>query len=388
MIIQKGKRNTAVIFADKIDKQTKTQISMILREGAYADSKICFMPDVHAGRYVPVGTTLTIKNRLSPLLLGSDIGCGIEVTRISPCDVDLKKLDAVVHAQIPCGAKIHAEPKLRYSLEQLHCIEAVDVSRAMCSLGTLGGGNHFVELDRRKDGTMLLVVHSGSRQLGSDVLQYYRKAAFRVQCKKERKKQVSGRDDAERGGYVKSTYISRTFVSQTDALLEKDLLLHYLDDVRIVTEYAACNRRLISETICEAMGFDVLETFSCVHNYIDTEHMILRKGAISARQGERVVIPLNMRDGVILGVGKGNPKWNFSAPHGAGRACNRLDAKHAYTVEAFQKEMQGIYTTTANEGSLDECPMAYKQPARIIPFISESVEITEIAKPIYNFKAC
>ena len=388
MIIQKGKRNTAVIFADKIDQQTKTQIASILREGAYADCKIRFMPDVHAGRHVPVGTVMSVNKQLSPSMLGSDIGCGIEVTRISACDIDFQKLDAFVHAQIPCGAKIHDEPKTRYDLSGLHCMAAVDVSRAMRSLGTLGGGNHFIEIDRCKDGTLLLVVHSGSRQLGSDVLHYYQKAAFRARCKKERRKCFSEQDSADHRGFVKAQYFSDRHVGQTEALMERELLTQYIDDVKIVNSYAACNRAAISDLICSAMGFEVLERFSCVHNYIDTEHMILRKGAISARQGERVVIPLNMRDGVILGVGIGNPDWNFSAPHGAGRACNRQDAKYAYTVEQFQREMEGIFTTTTAEGSLDECPMAYKHPERILPFLTETVEITEIAKPIYNFKAC
>lgn len=311
MIIQKGKRNTAVIFADKIDKQTKTQIASILREGAYADCKVRFMPDVHAGRHVPVGTVMSVDKQLSPSMLGSDIGCGIEVTRISTGDVNFQKLDAVVRAQIPCGAKIHCQAKTTYDLSRLRCIAAVDASRAMRSLGTLGSGNHFIEIDKCKDGTLLLVVHSGSRQLGNDVLQYYQKAAYRAWCKKERRKRFSEQDLTDRRGFVKAQHASNRYIGQTEALMEKELLAQFLDDVKLVTEYAACNRTVISDLICTAMRFDILERFSCIHNYIDTEHMILRKGAISARQGERVVIPLNMRDGVILGVGIGKSRLDL-----------------------------------------------------------------------------
>ncbi len=388
MIIQKGKRNTAVIYTDKIDKQTKTQIASILRESAYADSKIRFMPDVHAGRHVPVGTTMTLCGRISPTLLGSDIGCGIDVTVIRECDVDFRKLDAFVHAHIPCGAKIHDRPITEYTLDQLYCRAHVGASRALCSIGTLGGGNHFIELDRCRDGTLLLVVHSGSRQLGSDVMQHYQKAAFRAYCKKERKKIRREQAENEYGAYMQLSREKSKQITHSDALLDGELLARYLQDVETVTAFAQFNRKTIANAICEAMHFDVSERFSCIHNYIDTEHAILRKGAISARQGERVVIPLNMRDGLIIGTGKGDPEWNFSAPHGAGRVCTRQESRYTFSVEMFQKEMEGIYTTTANQGTIDECPMAYKPPERIISFLAETIDIIEIAKPIYNFKAC
>jgi len=387
MIEQKGKRNSAIIFADKIDKPTKTQIAAILRESAYADQKIRFMPDVHAGKYVPVGMTMTLGNQLSPTMLGADIGCGMDVSVISACDVDFQKLDTLVRAQIPCGAKIHQKPVKSYGFENLLCKARIDVQRACCSLGTLGGGNHFIELDRCADGKILLVIHTGSRQLGSDVMQVYQKIAVRETYKRERKK-ICHEERDSCGVYREKQREKSVKVHAESALLKGDCFLDYLHDVSILTDFADCNRRTIAETICDAMHFEVLEHFSCVHNYIDTEHGILRKGAISARMGERVVIPLNMRDGVILGVGRGNNDWNFSAPHGAGRVCNRQDAKYVFSVEEFQKEMLGIYTTTANAGSLDECPLAYKAPERIIPFLTETVEISEIAKPIYNYKAC
>ncbi|MBO5967691.1 MAG: RtcB family protein [Clostridia bacterium] len=392
MIELKGKRNSALIFADKIDKQTKTQISSLLREEAYADSKIRIMPDTHSGRNVAVGTTMTISGRVSPALVGVDIGCGMEAVLLGERNIDLERLDEVIHKLIPCGAKIHDTPKAEFDLGELYCKERVDKTRAMRSLGTLGGGNHFIEIDRLESGELMLVIHSGSRQLGSDVALYYIDQAYRYQCKKERKKTkrsyYESRDDEYFRASKREIKNDQPKVKREEAILEGELFEQYLHDLGIVTAFADINRRTMSGLICEAMEFTVRDRFSCIHNYIDTERMILRKGAISARMGERVIIPLNMRDGALLGTGLGNPDWNFSAPHGAGRACNRTEAKYAFTVEEFQNEMTGIYTTTAQIGSLDECPMAYKAPERILEFLGDSVSVDEIIKPIYNFKSC
>lgn len=392
MIELKGKRNSALIFADKIDKQTKTQISSLLREEAYADSKIRIMPDTHSGRNVAVGTTMTLTGRVSPALVGVDIGCGMEAVVLGERDVDLEKLDEVIHRLIPCGAKIHDTPKAYFDLDGLHCKERVDKPRAMRSLGTLGGGNHFIEVDRRVSGELMLVIHSGSRQLGSNVALYYIDQAYRYQCKKERKKTkhsyYESRDDEYFRASRRESKSEKPKVKREEAILEGELFEKYVHDLGIVTAFADLNRKTMASLICEAAGLTVKDRFSCIHNYIDTERMILRKGAISARMGERVIIPLNMRDGALLGTGLGNPEWNFSAPHGAGRACNRTEAKYAFTVEEFQKEMSGIYTTTAQLGSLDECPMAYKSPERILEFLGDSVSVDEIIKPIYNFKSC
>ena len=392
MIELKGKRNSALIFADKIDKQTKTQISSLLREEAYADSKIRIMPDTHSGRNVAVGTTMTISGRVSPALVGVDIGCGMEAVLLGERNIDLERLDEVIHKLIPCGAKIHDTPKADFDLGELYCKKRVDQTRAMRSLGTLGGGNHFIEIDRLESGELMLVIHSGSRQLGSDVALYYIDQAYRYQCKKERKKTkrsyYESRDDEYFRASKREIKNDQPKVKREEAILEGELFEQYLHDLSIVTAFADLNRRTMSGLICEAMELTVRDRFSCIHNYIDTERMILRKGAISARMGERVIIPLNMRDGALLGTGLGNPDWNFSAPHGAGRACNCTEAKYAFTVEDFQKEMTGIYTTTAQIGSLDECPMAYKAPERILEFLGDSVSVDEIIKPIYNFKSC
>ena len=390
MIKLQGKRNSAIVFADKIDKSTKTQISELLREEAYADSKIRIMPDTHSGKNVAVGTTMTVKNRIAPSLVGVDIGCGMEVVFLKEKELDLEKLDGAIHALVPAGSKIHDFPVTSFDFDTLHCKNNVDSERALKSIGTLGGGNHFIEVDRTEAGELVLVIHSGSRQLGSDVASYYQDQAYRYQCKKQRKRvRQSYYDDVDAEGFVSNKSSgSSVQVKRETAVLEGALLKQYLHDLDIVVSFADLNRQTIAKLICDRMGLTVTDRFSCIHNYIDTEYMILRKGAISARLGERVIIPLNMRDGALLGVGKGNPEWNFSAPHGAGRACSRTDAKYAFTVEEFKREMEGIYTTTATEGSIDECPMAYKAPSRIFEFIGDTVSDYEIIKPIYNFKSC
>ena len=348
------------------------------------------MPDTHSGKNVAVGTTMTFKSRIAPSLVGVDIGCGMEVVFFKEKELDPEKLDRVIRSYIPSGSNIHDFPVTSFDLDALHCKDNVNSERALRSLGTLGGGNHFIEVDRTDGGELVLVIHSGSRQLGSDVASYYRDQAYRYQCKKQRKRvRYNYYDDGDSGGLIRGRLFENSVSVKRDAaVLEGDLLREYLHDLDVVVAYADRNRQTMARLICEHMGLTVTDRFSCIHNYIDIEYMILRKGAISARLGERVIIPLNMRDGALLGVGKGNPEWNFSAPHGAGRACSRTEAKFAFTVEEFKKEMEGIYTTTATEGSIDECPMAYKSPSRIFEFIGEAVSDYEIIKPIYNFKSC
>lgn len=391
MIEIRGKRNSAIIYAEKIDNATKTQIASLLREEAYSDSKIRIMPDTHSGKTVAVGTTMTLTRRVNPALVGVDIGCGMEAVALKETEVDLKQLDEIIHSYIPSGAKVHASPVGDFDLSNLFCKDHVDINRALCSLGTLGGGNHFIELDISENGELLLVIHSGSRQLGSDVAKYYQEQAYRYQCKKLHKRAKQSRRNYDDGYSCKADKRERkneVKIKYEEAVLEGELFEQYLQDITIVTAFADYNRRTIAEIICQKAGYHVKDRFSCVHNYIDTQHMILRKGAISARLHERVIIPLNMRDGAIIGSGRGNPEWNYSAPHGAGRACNRTEAKFAFTVEEFQRQMKGIYTTTAEIGSLDECPMAYKPPAAILSQITDTVDIEQIVKPIYNFKSC
>jgi len=391
MIEIKGKRNSAKVYADKIDKETKTQLAALLREEAFSEEKIRVMPDTHSGKGCVVGLTMTLSGRFIPAMMGVDIGCGMEVVMLEESEADLHRLDALIHTAIPCGSGVHDRPAADMDLSGLRCLSEVDVQRAKRSLGTLGGGNHFIELDRDSSGRLILVIHSGSRQLGSDAAAYWQKQAYKYQCKKARRAapRTNRRTDEQEGGFIPMKGgQSVPKVKMESALLEGELFADYLADLAIIRDFARCNRRTMAEIICSGMGWRIADRFSCVHNAIEEERMLFRKGAISARQGERLIIPLNMRDGAILGIGKGNPDWNFSAPHGAGRVCSRTDARNAYTVEEYQREMDGIYTTTALAGSLDECPMAYKAPERILEQIGEAVEVTEIIRPVYNFKAC
>jgi RNA-splicing ligase RtcB len=391
MIKIQGKHNTAVVFADKLDSESKTRIAALLREEAYAKAKIRIMPDVHAGKHGVVGTTMTLQSKVSPMLIGVDIGCGIEVVKLREQTVDLPRFDETVKALIPCDHRIHEKPVSDFpALDRLRCREAVDAERALRSLGTLGGGNHFLELDRDEAGDLYLILHTGSRQLGSDVANAYRDRAYREQCQKARRQQRSAtralRDEDYGMKAIRREAQRKLPVTPDTTLLEGAAFTDYLHDIAIVTAFADHNRRTMATRLLEAMGLTATERFATIHNTID-DKLILRKGAVSAKAGERLIVPLNMRDGALLCVGLGNSDWNFSSPHGAGRACSRGDAKRAYSVEQFQREMAGIYTTTATAGSLEECPMAYKAPERLLSFISETVSVMSWLRPIYNFKA-
>lgn len=415
MIEIQTKNNTVKVFTDTLDKQTKQQIAATARDPAYADSRIRVMPDTHAGRGCVIGMTMTLTGRVSPSLVGVDIGCGMEAVKLAEREIDLPRMDEYIHRHIPVGKARHDTPQVtELPLHTLRCVATLDMPRILMGLGTLGGGNHFIELDKGSDGSLWLIIHSGSRALGSAVASRYRNEAYKYHLKKARKaRRVGTRDSLDKEtdrfdlgrfgidayGDAAHTAYTSTKATRRDtrdklpvkwetATCEGALYEDYLHDMAITVAFAEENRRRIARSICEGLGLTPIERFACVHNYID-ESRILRKGAISARCGERVLIPLNMRDGAILGRGLGNPDWNFSAPHGAGRVCSRTDAKHAYDVEAYQAIMReaGVYTTTANKDTLDECPMAYKSPDRILPYLSECVEITDRLTPLYNFKA-
>lgn len=415
MIEIQTKKNTVKVFTDTLDKPTKQQIAATARDPAYADSKIRVMPDTHAGRGCVIGMTMTLTGRVSPSLVGVDIGCGMEAVKLAETTVDLARLDEYVHECIPAGKARHDSPQAAdLPLHTLKCARYLDMPRILTGLGTLGGGNHFIELDKGADGGLWLIIHSGSRALGAAVANHYRDEAYKYHLKKARRaRRVDTRDSLDReteqydlgrfgiDAYGDTTHAAHTATRATrrdtrdklpvkweTATCEGALYEDYLHDMALTIAFAEENRRRIAESICNGVGLTVLDRFSCVHNYID-DTRILRKGAISARRGERVLIPLNMREGAILGVGLGNPDWNFSAPHGAGRACSRTDAKHAYDLDAYQSVMReaGIYTTTAVKETLDECPMAYKSPERILPYLTECVEITDRLTPLYNFKA-
>ena len=399
MIEITGKHNSAIVYADKIDPETKTQIATLLRQPVVADSKIRIMPDTHTSRNCVVGLTMTIvRKKVIPSLIGADIGCGIRVAKIAESSVDLPMLDRFIHENIPGASNVRKELHHLASainLSKLNCSDSINSDRAYHSLGSLGGGNHFIELDRGQDGTVYLVIHSGSRQLGSDVSTFYKEKAYKDLVKKVKKtiRVHYSETDADMD-YSLHNYQAanreksiKTPVKIDYAYAENRIFDEYLKDLAIVQDFAKLNRQTIEEVILNGMGLHRIDGFDTVHNYIDTESMILRKGAVSARIGERLIVPLNMRDGALICTGLGNAEWNLSAPHGAGRACSRTDARHAYTVELFAEQMQGIYSTTVSTDTLDECPMAYKAVDRIIPLLAHTATIVEVIKPIYNFKA-
>lgn len=360
----RGKYNTAKIFTDTADQDSITQVISLLNQPFAAGSRIRMMPDIHAGKGCTIGTTMTITDKVVPNLVGVDIGCGMETAILKERHIELQKLDKVIREHVPAGfAK--RDKKHRFwqntNLEKLRCLKHINLSVAEASLGTLGGGNHFIEADKDAEGNIYLVVHSGSRHLGLETANYYQKLAWETMDEQKIPKDL--------------------------AYLSGSLLDDYIHDMRIVQEFALWNRKAILDEIIKGMRLHIVEAFSTIHNYIDTEHMILRKGSVSAQQGEKLIIPINMRDGCLICVGKGNPDWNYSAPHGAGRLMSRSEAKESFTVSEFKKQMQGIYATSVGQGTLDECPMAYKTMDEIVQHIDATAEIISIIKPVYNFKA-
>ncbi len=366
MIEIEGTYSTAKIYTDTLASSAAGQIRTMCDQPFTAGSKIRIMPDVHAGKGCTIGTTMTIGDKVVPSLVGVDIGCGMETVKLKAKRLELPKLDNFIRQNIPCGRdireKVHCSHE-RIDLGELRCIHKLDMRRAKESLGTLGGGNHFIEVDKDSD-DLYLVIHSGSRNLGLKVAEYYQKKAYEA---------VGGR--------------KQTDIPYELAYLSEQDLEDYLHDMAIMQRFAGLNRQIIKEVILDGMKWKDEGSFSTIHNYIDIEAGILRKGAVSAKQGETLLIPMNMRDGSLICIGLGNADWNYSAPHGAGRQMSRSEAESSFTVSAFKKEMHGIYTSSVNRDTLDECPMVYKPMEEIIKNISETVKIDRIIKPIYNFKA-
>lgn len=353
------------------------------------------MPDVHAGVGCTVGLTMTITDKVVPNFVGVDIGCGMEIVRLKEKRMELQKLDKLIYEKIPSGFHIR-EKAHKYAnelaLEELHCGKYVMLDKAERSLGTLGGGNHFIEIDQDEEGNLYLVVHSGSRYLGLEVAEYYQEEGFRElnspsKEELERLEQEAGRKKELKKNIRALKRERKTDIPKSLAYVSGELFSKYIHDMRIVQAYALLNRQAMINEIVKGMKLHVVDQFTTVHNYIDTDDMIVRKGAVSAKKGERLLIPINMRDGSLLCVGKGNEDWNQSAPHGAGRLMSRSDAKQSFTVSEFKKQMSGIYTTSVNSGTLDECPMAYKGMKDIVDNIGDTADIQTVIKPIYNFKA-
>ena len=400
MLEIKGKVNTAICYATVIEEEAIEQIRRMCDYEFTEGSKVRIMPDVHAGKGCTIGTTMTVVDKAVPNIVGVDIGCGMYTVKLGNVELDFEKLDEACH-YVPSGMRVWEGRKERFDLEKLRCFRALkDSKRLERSLGTLGGGNHFIEVDQAQDGTKYLVIHTGSRNLGKQVAEIYQQLAVDLHRGME--------DYFEQREEIIRTYKEQGRRSEIQAALKE--LLHqkevkeasmpedlcylygkyfedYLADVEICQQFAKRNRELIAEVILGRCGLIAVDAFHTIHNYIDTDEMILRKGAIAAHKGEKVLIPINMRDGSVLAVGKGNPEWNYSAPHGAGRVMSRAGARKSLSLEEYKKAMEGIYTTSVNEDTLDEAPMAYKSLSDIIDVIEDSVEVIEVLKPIYNFKA-
>ncbi len=398
MLEIKGKVNTAICYASVIEEEAIEQIRRMCDYEFTAGSRIRIMPDVHAGKGCTIGTTMTITDKAVPNIVGVDIGCGMYTVDLGKTDIDYKKLDEAAHF-IPSGMNVWEGRQEHFDLEQLRCYRDLkDAKRLERSLGTLGGGNHFIEIDESAYGVKYLVIHSGSRNLGKQVAELYQKLA--VELSKGKEEYFKKRDEIIRTykeqGRKKEIQAALKQIKweRKESMIPEDLcflygpyLEDYLHDVEVCQRFARRNREKMAEILLERTGIAAGEAFHTIHNYIDTEEMILRKGAIAAHAGEKVLIPINMRDGSVLAVGKGNAEWNYSAPHGAGRIMSRKAAKDKLSLEEYRETMKGIYTTSVNEATLDEAPMAYKSLDDIIDVIRDSVDIIDVMKPVYNFKA-
>lgn len=393
-----GKYNTAKVFTNVIENEAVDQIKTLCNQEFITGSKIRIMPDVHSGAGCTIGTTMTITDKVIPNLVGVDIGCGMETVMITDKEIDLEKLDKLIYEKIPSGHNIRKIPHdliNEIDLNQLKCTGHVKMDRAIRSIGTLGGGNHFIEAGKDEEGNIYITVHSGSRHLGLEVANYYQKMGYKAlnkvgdidiekiieQLKSEGREKEINKTIKE----IKKQII--TDIPQALAYVSEELFDDYIHDMKLIQKFAVLNRKAMMDEIIKGLGTEVAEEFTTIHNYIDTDMMILRKGAVSAKEGEKLLIPINMRDGSLVCIGKGNEDWNYSAPHGAGRLMSRTKAKKTFELKNFKKEMEGIYTTSVSKDTLDECPMAYKAMEDIIKNIGDTVDIIKRIIPIYNFKA-
>ena len=396
----KGKIATAICYAKVVEDEAIEQIRRMCDYDLTKNSKVRIMPDVHAGKGCTIGTTMTVTDKICPNIVGVDIGCGMYTVKLKDKEIDFEKIDEACH-YIPSGMNVWEGRMERFDLTQLKCYRLLkNTKRLERSLGTLGGGNHFIEIDKANDDTYYLIIHSGSRNLGKQVAEIYQQLAIDLHMGKEeyfKKRDEIIRTYKEQGRrteiqealkQLKQNYDTQDLDAPNDICwLYGSFMDDYLNDVEICQKFARRNRERMAEIIVERTKMTATEAFHTIHNYIDVDEMILRKGAIAAHDGEKVLIPINMRDGSVLAVGKGNLQWNNSAPHGAGRIMSRTKAKQSIDLEEYKSSMQGIYSTSVNKDTLDEAPMAYKSLEDIIDVIRETVDIIDIMKPVYNFKA-
>lgn len=367
MVEIRGKYGIAKVFTDTLEPSVEGQIRTFCDQTYSAESTIRIMPDVHAGKGCTIGTTMTVNDKIVPNIVGVDIGCGMLTVKLKEKRIDLPKLDSFIRCNIPYGRDVRDRSLRshgRLNIYDLRCVKRIDIRRAKESIGTLGGGNHFIEIDKDNEDNLYLVIHTGSRNLGLRVAEYYQKKAYNA-C----------------GGRMQSE------IPYELAYLSGDEMENYLHDMKFMQAFAELNRTAIKEEILEGMKLAEEDSFTTVHNYVDVDTMTLRKGAVSAKKNERLLIPMNMRDGSLICTGLGNKEWNCSAPHGAGRLMSRKEAFNSFTLNAFEKAMEGIFSTSITKDTIDECPMVYKPMSKIIEQIRETVIIDKVIKPIYNFKA-
>lgn len=393
MIELQGKYGFAKIFTDLVDNESISQVYNLLNQKFVENSKIRMMPDIHAGAGCTIGTTMTITGKCCPNLVGVDIGCGMTVVELVDKSIDFAALDKFIREKVPSGfckrPKEHRFCK-QLKLKELRCADQMDLDNAYKSLGTLGGGNHFIEVNRDDNGILYLVVHTGSRHLGLEVAKHYQKIAVK-QCEWNPQAIIDSLKSQGREADIQNELAK---AKTSGASVPKELAYvsgyafdDYLHDIKIIQEYAELNRAAIIDEIVGAMPLRYSTRFTTIHNYIDVDDMILRKGAVRAKAGEKLIIPMNMRDGSLICEGLGNPDWNYSAPHGAGRLMSRSQAKQEFALAEYEKSMSGIYTTSVSSGTLDECPMVYKPMESIVNNIRDTVNVLKVIKPVYNFKA-
>ncbi|MGM0110659.1 RtcB family protein [Enterococcus sp. DIV0187] len=387
MLTIKGKYNTATVYTDILTDSTVGQIMTLCNQKFAQDAKIRIMPDTHSGSSSVIGTTMTIKDQVVPNLVGVDIGCGLNVTKFRKgVKLNFDKLDRIIRNRIPSGHHSHSKPLYSFPLENIQA--PIHRGWALRSLGTLGGGNHFIEVNEGSDG-FYLVIHSGSRVLGKEIAEYHQEIAYQklTKMRQDLKQQAKVANDPDEKADLNRQWEELKIPYDLSYVSNQDLE-NYLSDMQIAQQYAALNRQSMAQTILKAMKWEkqVIGSFDSPHNYIDLKHMILRKGAASARKNEKMIIPLNMKDGSIIGVGKGNDEWNQSGPHGAGRTMSRSQARASISLENYQHMMRHVWTTSVSKKTLDEAPKAYKSKKQILTDLHETMEVKEIIRPLYNFK--
>jgi len=390
--IKNIKGNKTVIFAETFEYEAYDQIKKLINFEPYLNAKVRIMPDAHAGKGCTVGTTMTITDKVTPNLVGVDIGCGMLTVKLKNKDIDFTKFDKIINTKIPSGFSVHEESKVKFDFSKLRCQKYVDLKRASKSIGSLGGGNHFIEVSKSETyGDLYLIIHSGSRKLGGDTCKYYQDKAFQnVNEMSKIKSELIERLKKEGREKEIQSELKKVKKPRTDkelAFLTDNDFDDYMNDMAIVQKFAILNRATMADIIIKEAGLQEDMRFETIHNYIDFNRMILRKGAVSAEKEETLLIPINMRDGSLLCVGKGNEDWNYSAPHGAGRLMSRSKAKQQIDIKDFENSMTDIYSTSVGTSTLDEAPQAYKSIDEIKNAITDTVEVIDVLKPLYNFKA-